>query len=299
MSTEIPDMTCPFQLAQLLPSRPLLSVGIEGRKSAVIQHYRHPPGRVHVPPLRDNLLVVNLTGRVLIEDTHACGQWERKWAGSGDMSLTPAGEAGARVLKGRPEVLLVHIPMNLVRQTARELDLNEHYAILVPRLAVADEVVDRLGRLILDAAQDPTPGASLMLDALTRALIVHLVRHHSVASPENAVASSLASATKLQRVIDYMSAHMDERLPLPKLAALSGLSVTQFTRSFKVATGKTPHGYLRDLRIERARELLESTDLPVIEVGLCCGFGQPNHFATMFRQIIGMSPRAWRIARRA
>ena len=105
--------------------------------------------------------------------------------------------------------------------------------------------------------------------------------------------------SKLQRVIDYMSMHLDERLTMPKLAELSELSPTQFARTFKAVTGKTPHGYLLELRIGRARELLETTDLSVIEVGLRCGFEQASHFATMFRQIVGLSPRAWRIARRA
>lgn len=292
-------MISPSQLAQLLPSGPLLSVGTESRKHAVIQHYRHPPARICAPPLRDNLLVVNLAGLVLIEDSQIRGRWERKWAGSGHMSLTPAGETGARVLKGRPEVLLVHLSTNLVRQTAIELDLDAGQEVLVPRLAVADPVVDRLGRLILDAARDSTAGASLMLDALTRSLTIHLLRNHSVASAQHAIAPSPVSVTRVQRVLDYMAAHLEERLPLPMLAELSGLSRRQFTRSFKEATGKSPHGYLRDLRIERARDLLENTDLPVIEVGLRCGFDQPNHFATMFRHIVGLSPRQWRIARRA
>jgi AraC family transcriptional regulator len=299
MSSEIHGTTCPSELTKLLPSRPLLQVGEESRKSAVIQYYRHPPGRVSTPPLRDHLLVVNLAGQVLIEDTRSLGRYERRWAGSGQMSLMPAGEAGTRELKGRPEALLVHLPTNLVRQTAIELGFDEQDAILVYRLAVADEVINHLGRLLLNVAQDSMPGGSVMLDSLVRVLVVHLLRKHSVASPEPARAPFPAGMTRLQRVIDYMSTHLDERLAMPRLAELSELSPTQFARTFRAATGKTPHGYLLELRIGRARELLETTDLAVIEVGLRCGFEQPSHFATMFRQIVGLSPRAWRIARRA
>jgi AraC family transcriptional regulator len=299
MSSEIQGATCPSELAKLLPSRPLLQVGEECRKTAVIQYYRHPSGRVSTPPLRDHLLVVNLAGQVLIEDTRSLGRYARRWAGAGQMSLTPAGEAGARELKGRAEVLLVHLSTNLVRQTAIELGFDEQDAILVDRLAIADEVIDHLGRLLLNAAQDSMPGGSVMLDSLVRVLVVHLLRKHSVASPEPARAPFPGNMTRLQRVIDYMSMHLDERLAMPRLAELSELSPTQFARTFRAATGKTPHGYLLELRIGRARELLETTDLAVIEVGLRCGFEQPSHFATMFRQIVGLSPRAWRIARRA
>ena len=136
-----------------------------------------------------------------------------------------------------------------------------------------------------------------MLDALTRALVIHLLQHHSTLSPKSEVAPSSLSGGRLQPVIAHMQAHLDEHLPLSSLADLSGLSPSQFARAFRAATGKPPHGYLLDLRIKRARDLLENTDLPVIEVGMQCGFEQPNHFATMFRKAVGLSPRAWRVAR--
>ncbi|MNV81894.1 HTH-type transcriptional regulator CdhR [compost metagenome] len=105
------------------------------------------------------------------------------------------------------------------------------------------------------------------------------------------------SGGKLQRVVTHMETHLDQDLPLSSLVELSGLSSSQFTRTFRAVMGKAPHGYLLDLRIERARNLLEKTDLSIIEVGMQCGFAQPTHFATMFRKVVGLSPREWRAAR--
>lgn len=299
MFPKIDGIACPSQLAQLLPSRPLLDVGDESRRRAVIQFCRHPPGRVSYPPLRDHLLVVNLSGQVLIEDTPLFGRCERKWARGGHMSLTPAGQAGTRVLKGRPEALLVHLSADLVQQTAVEVGLDERHATLVSRLAIADAAIDHLGRLLLAAAQDSKTGALMMLDALVRVLVIHLLRNHSAAAPEFAAAPSPVGMTKVQRVIDHMKRHLDQRLTVSKLADLSELSTTQVARTFKANTGKAPHAYLLELRIKRARELLETTDLHIIEVASLCGFEQPSHFATMFRQAVGLSPRGWRMERRA
>ncbi|MBA5686156.1 helix-turn-helix domain-containing protein [Rugamonas apoptosis] len=248
--------------------------------------------------MRDNLLVVNLGGHLLIEDAQTSGHWERRWAGSGQMSLMPAGMGAARGFKGHSDVLLVHLPADLVHQTAAESGLQDEHATLVPRLAVADEVVDKLGRLLLLAASDMETGAASMLDALTRALVVHLLRKHSAASLDMPFNQSPLSGGKLQRVIAHMQAHMDEHLPLSSLADLAELSPSQFARTFRTVMGKPPHGYLLDLRIERARHLLEKTELAITEVGMQCGFDQPNHFATAFRKAVGLSPRAWRIARR-
>lgn len=300
MSSQNHSVTSPSELIGMLPNPPLFSVGGDSMEGAIVQHIRHTPGpgAMTVSPLRDHLLVVNLSGHMLVEDAQMSGSWDRKWAGSGQMSLIPSGMAAERGFKGRSEVLLVHLPPDLVRQTALQSGLGDEHALLVPRLAVADEVCERLGRLLLGAAADATAGAAPMLDALTRALVVHLLRHHSVVAPEREVAAPSLSGGRLQRVISHMRMHLDQQLPLASLADLSGLSPSQFARTFRSVTGKPPHGYLLDLRIERARELLESTDLPVTEVGMRCGFEQPNHFATMFRKAVGLSPRAWRLARR-
>jgi AraC family transcriptional regulator len=215
------------------------------------------------------------------------------------MSLTPAGQGITRVLKGRPEVLLVCLPPHFVRELAEEINFGAANGELVPRLAVTDQVVYRLGRLLLDEASGEAP-ARLMVETLTRALAIRLLQSHSSAAPRRPEAPiCMPGGGKLRRVIEYMRTHMDESLSLSQLANLSGLSPSQFTRSFRAAMGKPPHNYLIDLRIEKARDLLERTDLPVIEVGMQCGFAQPNHFATTFRKVVGLAPRAWRVARRA
>ena len=91
---------------------------------------------------------------------------------------------------------------------------------------------------------------------------------------------------------------MDEALPLGQLAEIGGLCPPRFARAFRGSSGQPPRCLLIGLRSERVRGLLERTDLPVIEVGLQCGFEQATHFGTMFRTVTGLSPRAWRVARR-
>ncbi|MFN7040172.1 MAG: helix-turn-helix domain-containing protein [Acidovorax temperans] len=213
------------------------------------------------------------------------------------MTLMPAGTEASRTYKGNTDVLLIHLPPGFILETAKECGFQEQQSNLVSRFAVADEVIERLARLLLATAYESDPGATPMLCALIRALAIHLLRHHSVLSPEKENPPSSMSGGKLQRVVAHMEAHLDQDMPLSSLVELSGLSSSQFTRTFRAAMGKPPHGYLLDLRIERARNLLEKTDLSIIEVGMQCGFAQPTHFATMFRKLVGLSPREWRAAR--
>ena len=102
---------------------------------------------------------------------------------------------------------------------------------------------------------------------------------------------------RLKRAIDHMREHIAENLSLDSLAKVAGLNPSHFARAFRAATGEPPHRYLIQLRIDKARELLEHTRLPIIQVAFQCGFEQNTHFATMFRKTAGMSPRAYRAAR--
>jgi AraC family transcriptional regulator len=92
-----------------------------------------------------------------------------------------------------------------------------------------------------------------------------------------------------------MAAHLDQSISLSDLAAVCGISVSHFTRAFRQATGRSPHAFLTDLRLHKAKELLEQTRLNITSIALSCGFAQPQYFATQFRRKLGWTPSAWRI----
>ena len=152
---------------------------------------------------------------------------------------------------------------------------------------------------MLVEAEQPGTGTELMMQSLTRALGLHLLRFHSNLAPQPPGSAPSLPAPRLHRVIEQMRSNLDEDLPLDRLAETSGLSPSQFVRAFRGATGQPPHRYLVGLRVEHARALLEQTDLPVTVIGLRCGFEQASHFATSFHARTGLSPRAWRQERRS
>ena len=290
----------PENLAARLPTRPLVTMAHGGHHGLTLQRFRHPPSTIDVPGLRDELLVDHLVGPVLVEDRLAAGDRERRWTGPGQVSVTPAGQAVHRTLKGRPDVVLLHLAPGLLHDTARELyGRDAGSAELVRCLATPDPGADQLVRLLLAEAEMPGPGSSLMAETLGRALVIHLLRFHSNLAGSRPVPEPRSPTPRIQRVLEQMRSCLDQDLPLSCLAETVGLSASQLVRAFREATGVPPHRFLRSLRIEKARELLEHTDRPVIDIALACGFGQPGHFATAFREATGFSPRAWRKARRS
>ena len=294
------NLLTPEGLADRLPSRPLLTTTGTGAHGLTLQRFRHPPSTIDVPGLRDELLVDHLAGPVLVEEDLGSGKLERRWTNPGQVTVTPARQPVRRILRGSPDVVLLHVAPELLHDVAGEIyGQAERKVALVRRLAVPDHTADRLVRLLLAEAETPGPASFLMMEALGRALVIHLLRFHSNLATERPEHAPSHPAPRIQRVIEQMRSCMEGGLSLPQLAATGGLSPSQFVRAFRDATGVPPHRYLRGLRIEKAQALLEQTDLPVIEIALICGFGQPSHFATSFRETTGLSPRAWRQARRS
>jgi transcriptional regulator GlxA family with amidase domain len=98
----------------------------------------------------------------------------------------------------------------------------------------------------------------------------------------------------LQRVREFIEAHLDENLSISALAGVVGLSKYYFARAFKQSMGMTPHDYVMQCRVRRAQELLASTDLPVSEIAIAVGFADQSHCARRFREHVGMTPSRYR-----
>lgn len=93
---------------------------------------------------------------------------------------------------------------------------------------------------------------------------------------------------------DYLHAHLSAPISLADVAAAACLSPFHLLRVFQAVFGQTPHQYLNDCRLARAKFLLERTPIPVTAICLECGFSSLGSFSALFHKRCGMSPRAWR-----
>jgi AraC family transcriptional regulator len=101
---------------------------------------------------------------------------------------------------------------------------------------------------------------------------------------------------QLRQVLDYIDAHLDRQIELENLAQLLGMSQFHFSRLFKQSLGSSPYQYLIQQRVERAKQLLKQTDRAIVEIALACGFNSHSHLSKTFRQIIGVTPKAYRVS---
>jgi len=99
---------------------------------------------------------------------------------------------------------------------------------------------------------------------------------------------------RLNRTRDFIHARYDSALALSDIASVACLSPFHCLREFKALFQVTPHEYLSACRIERAKFLLERTELPVTEICFAVGFESLGSFSSWFRHLTTASPRAWR-----
>jgi transcriptional regulator GlxA family with amidase domain len=96
--------------------------------------------------------------------------------------------------------------------------------------------------------------------------------------------------TKILTVAELMERHLEEPLSCSALAKRAGLSPRQLERLFRKYVGETPTRYYLGLRLDRARQLLLQTSMPILAVGLACGFVSASHFSSSYSQYFGRTP---------
>jgi len=102
---------------------------------------------------------------------------------------------------------------------------------------------------------------------------------------------------KIIEIIALMEDNLEEPLSCVALAKRGAVSTRQMERLFRKYLGRTPRRYYLELRLARARRLLNESALPVMEVALACGFVSPSHFAKCYREHFGQVPKSTRLAR--
>jgi AraC-like DNA-binding protein len=159
-----------------------------------------------------------------------------------------------------------------------------------PRLRFTDDRLWTLIKLLTEVVDDADPSVQLYGDGLTTAIVARLMseQHRPVRTPTG------LAPWQLKRVVDYLEAHIAQRVELATLAALVGLSQSHFSHAFRVSTGVAPYRWQLEARIRRAQRLLLETRAPLEQVAEDTGFADAVHFGRTFRRLTGTPPAAWR-----
>jgi AraC family transcriptional regulator len=138
------------------------------------------------------------------------------------------------------------------------------------------------------------PSGRLFLDSIEQAMAVTLVNGHAVRHRPVQIHRGGLGSARLRRIRELVHAKMEDDLSLDEMAQSVGLSTAHFARMFRKSTGETPHQFVLRQRLARAKAMLRAPDARVLDVAVACGFKTQQHFAQVFREVLGVSPTAYR-----
>jgi len=104
---------------------------------------------------------------------------------------------------------------------------------------------------------------------------------------------------QVKKVLRWIDAHVEQSIRITDLAALTRLSVSRFSKAFKISLGKPPYDYVLGRRIEAARYLISATNEPLSHIAHACGLSDQAHLSKVFKRQVGSTPRQYRLQYRA
>jgi AraC family transcriptional regulator len=210
---------------------------------------------------------------------------------AGHISLIPAGVPVWGYSEGIDQVEEVRLVLDVDRM--KEI-MGEEFTsapLQEPRLVFNDDGLQALAGLLV-TSEDTAEWSSLFGESLVAAMVARL-SNLDPRPPRNHRRLGL-SARQLSMVTDFIHGNLARQIRLSELAKLADLSPSQFGRAFKISTGRTPHLWHLDARIESAKRLLADRRVSLAEIALDTGFSEQSHFTRAFRAAAGVSPGAWR-----
>jgi AraC family transcriptional regulator len=157
-----------------------------------------------------------------------------------------------------------------------------------------DAVVRHIGATLQQGLRRPDEANQLFIDHMMLALTAHVAQAYGGLRPGNEPARGGLAPWQVKRACERLDSDLGGKLSLQQIAAEFDLSVSHFSRAFRISTGLPPHQWLLQQRVKAAKQLMTVRDLPLSEIAMSAGFANQSHFTRVFSSVVGVSPGAWR-----
>ena len=276
----------------LAPATPTISSAHSPWEGVLLERHRHGPYDVDDHEHPSHFLSLHLSEPAPL-----------RWRANGREGSNVVGPGSAVLLsRGTHDSVSFPKPVQRILFTLEpkvfQHALQEHHTgrdvELVNQWGVQDRQIEYILRALEADLDAGSPAGKLFGQSLTSALAVHLQQRYSVTPPKTMKMRGGLPSARLKRVQEYIEANLDQEVALPQLAAMAGMSSHYFAELFKQSVGFSPHQYMLRRRIQRARKLLQDSNMRILEAGVRSGFSDQSHFTKMFRRMVGVTPSEYR-----
>ncbi|WP_445680688.1 helix-turn-helix domain-containing protein [Radicibacter daui] len=267
-----------------------------GWQSAFVSAQREKPYEDAYGAVPDHLIILHLDGYVKVDRWVGVSRESRMIAPGGTF-IVPGGMDFRVRLNDPLSTVHFYLRHNVLQEVAGELWKGDPDQIeYLPRIGDADPLIERLILSLRDELAGGNVLGHAYVDYVVRLVAARLIRNHSSAHQRfaGAVATTGDIQRKIARATEFVQSRLHRSIQLDEIAAELEISVSQLARLFNRALGQPPHRFIINLRVARAREFLATSDLPIAEIALACGFSHQEHMTRIFRREIGLTPAAYR-----
>lgn len=213
----------------------------------------------------------------------------------GDFWLKPSECNGFWHWESTDEALMIAIEPTYLRKVAAENNCpNSEHLELNPVVNGNDRILDQIANGFFYEMTHSKVGSTVFVEALVDMLTIHILRNYCNFSAKLEKRSGGLSASKLKLVTDYINDYLANPLKVEEVASLLEISHFHFSRLFKQSTGMTPHRYIMEQRVIKAKELLKNSALSFDDIARNCGFTHQSHMGRIFKEHTGTTPRRYR-----
>ncbi|MBR8839560.1 MAG: helix-turn-helix transcriptional regulator [Stigonema ocellatum SAG 48.90 = DSM 106950] len=279
--------------AEILPRSPLISSYTAKWDGIRLDHHRQPAHETPEHSPLQHIISISLEQRLTNTERLLNGKIQRESIAYGDVAVIPANSYHKLRWESEGEFLVLSLEKTLFTRVAYD-SVDLHRIEIIPHFAAPAPLIQQIGLALKSELEYDGTGSGLYIESLTTTLCIYLLKHYSVSFGTTPLNSHGLSEMKLRQAIEYINDNLEKDLTLAEVAAVVGMSMYHFSRLFKQSTRFSPHQYVLNCRIEKAKRLLARTEEAIDQISQQVGFQNQSHFTNVFRKLMGTTPKAYR-----
>jgi AraC family transcriptional regulator len=286
----------PEEVVNFAPGKILAeaNVGSGEHRRVFYRDFSYEPSTVNAPGIGALLMVVYREGCTTMRRRVESG-WQERVIEPGAISIL--GQGRPSEWEWRIGVSHLYLSPEFMADTAaRAFDQDLERFNSADALKIQDPTLFALADTLAGELRRPGPASNLLLESVAQALCLHTLRaYHRCDRPvRNDAGSGGLTPSQRRRAIDFIEVNLCENFRMVDLAKATGLNQAALLRDFKLTFGDSPYQYVLARRVERAADLIRTTNVSLGEIAYAAGFSDQSHMTRLVKRRTGLTPKGLR-----